>query len=562
MTARLTRSQLRWLALAGVLLVSVLAYANGMRGGLVDDDQLVVRDAWNGTPISEWGWGLPQPLGHAAQRPLVTASYYLDFALFGQATTGYHVLNLLFHLGAVGLAFALFERLGLTLLGATVGAAVFAVHPVQTESVTYISGRRDVFVGFFWLLTMHLWLSARKQGRGALGLAAVASFVLGLASKEPILTLPGVLVIYEATMSPECRDGSGFRPLRDRLSAALGAMRRRGWIVAALLAIGVPYALHRSLVSQHIDTAVVGRYIGGTLGSHVMSASKAVGILLVRLVWPLRLQADYSPSDPLYATGWGDPLGWASLAAIAAGAVATLVAIARAPRAGFGLGILALALLPHTQLVRLAILTAEHYLYIPVVGFALLVAIGVERLAASRLPRALAPALAGLLVVGYAVRTHLRNPVYRDGEAFWGSVLEESPGNSRALANLGVYATVRGLGDEVRSYFERSLEADPTFDGAYSNLGAYWANVGRPDLAVPLEEQAVRLSPRASEYRLNLAIALTALGRLEEASAQLDVATSLAPKDPRVAKQRRRVAALLERERRAHEPVVPAGAGP
>src|SRR5206468_3434016 len=95
----------RGFALGGLLLLTVLTYANGMRGGLVDDDPLIVRDAWAQTPVSRWGWGLPQPLGHAAQRPLVTASYYLDHALFGKATPAYHLFNLGYHLVAVALAF-------------------------------------------------------------------------------------------------------------------------------------------------------------------------------------------------------------------------------------------------------------------------------------------------------------------------------------------------------------------------------------------------------------------------------------------------------------------------
>lgn len=539
-------------ALVLLLGLTFAAYANGLGGQFVFDDFLLARYAWQDVPVSEWGWGLPSPEGHAAQRPLVTASFYLDAALFGREPFGYHVINLLLHALAVILAWRVLLRLGLDGRAALIAGLVFALHPVQTESVTYIAGRRDLLLGVTFLGAWLLALRARGGSPPLNGAGAFALYLLALASKEAAIVVPAVIVLAELppagcawnARSPEPREGS-------LLGDLACAIRRRRCMIVPMLVVGLPWLFHRALFSRHTAVERGSPLIGGEPGIHVLSAAKAQVLLLWRLLFPLELQADYSRVDPLYARGWGDPVGWAAVALLILVLGLILWLLHRRSRFGLAGALLAVLMLPTAQIVPLTELVAEHYLYLPVLAWGIVLARAEWWL--RQVPRAWAAAAATgaatLVLVGFFVRTAVRNLDYRDPIAFWSAVERVAPGNARAQVSLGAHLKEAGRPPgEYVPRFERAIELDPERAAGWLNLGLALADAGRLDEAAHVFERVLKIQPRNPDARAMLAGVLLQQRETDAAQAHIEVLAERTPRHPMLPLLRWALAALKARE--------------
>ena len=513
-------------------LLTWLAYVNGLRGEFLFDDHLLIQYAWRHVPVSEWGWGLPSPFGHAAQRPLVTASFYPDALFFGMNTLGYHGINLGLQALNVLLVWRVATRLEFPPVQAWIIAAVFAVHPVQTESVTYISGRRDLLYGLFFFWAWLVYLKERDAPGWRNTAVVLLLYFIGLQAKEGLVVLPAVILLHES-LAPAW-SGEQREPL---LTRAVAALRARWGLYLGTVLIGVPLVLHRALVSTHTMESPVSTYFGGTLASHIFTAIKAQCVLLWRLVCPLTLLADYHPDNGIYSTGLSDPHGWLALITVIALLAITAWHIRRRTRAGFALGFLVITMLPTSQLVRLTELTAEHYLYIPMFGFAVLVALGYERLAALARPRAaqLAAVAVAVLLGLFLARCWVRNLDYADPVTFWRAVVRDSPRSGRAHVNIGTHLSERGASDEeVMPYYERAIEYDPNLPEAWANAGRMLARRREYDRAVEYLQRSVELRPVDVVHRLNLALALFARGDEAAGAAQVAWVREHDPDHPRL----------------------------
>ncbi|MCB0218137.1 MAG: tetratricopeptide repeat protein, partial [Chrysiogenetes bacterium] len=544
------------LPLLALLALTALAYANGMTGGFIFDDRLLAQHAWAWKPISQWGWGLPNPMGHAAQRPIVTAAFYLDYFLFDKHPTGYHVINLILQMVNVWLCWLLAIRLGLTRRAAWIVAAVFAFHPVQTESVVYISGRRDLLLGFFYLTTFLLYLKYREEKPLWWQITLPIYFFVGMNAKESIFTLPGLFLLYEALLAKN--------PWRDPPeSQGVDSPWRRIWrgfteykvMYALIFALGVPLLIHRSFISTHLGYDPTGNLIGGTLGTHTMTALRAQVILLWRLIFPLHLLADYSMKSIAISSGWGDPLGWGAMAVIVALIGSIFWNLSRRPWVAFALSIIVLGLLPTAQIIRHREVTAEHYLYLPCIGFGMLLAMADARLRASKVQNSATVAMIALTVLFslYVVRCWARNPSYDSPMTFWSTVERDSPQSARAQINLGAHESLTGQygGAELLKRFERAQEYDPNNAGGYANAGLIYKSFGKNEKAIKLFQRALEIEPRNPDYKVDLARLLYDSGRLTEAWEQLEWVRVNVPGHERMQALRREILLKQAMEARA-----------
>lgn len=558
------------LPLLTLLALTVLAYINGMTGGFIFDDRLLAQHAWEWKPLSEWGWGKPNPLGHAAQRPLVTAAFYLDYYLFGKNPTGYHVINLILQLVNVWLCWLLMLRLGLSRRAAWIVTAVFAFHPVQTESVVYIAGRRDLLLGFFYLTTFHLYLKYREEKPLWWQIALPVYFFVGLNAKESIFTLPGLFLLYEALLAknpwPDAdAESSVVQPVDSPWRRIARALADYKVMYLLIFALGVPLLAHRSFISTHLGHDPTGNLIGGTLGTHTMTALRAQTILLWRLVFPLELLADYSPTSIAISSGWKDPLGWGAMAVIAGVIGAIFRNLSRRPWIAFALAIVVLGLLPTAQIIRHREITAEHYLYLPCIGFGILIALAEARLRASKIENAAQIAMAALTILFslYMVRCWMRNPAYDGPVKFWSTVIEDSPKSARAHINLGAYESLSGKASagHLLRRFEAAQKYDPNNAGAFANAALIYKAVGKREKAIPLFERALEIEPRNADYHVDLGRLLYDAGRVEEAWEHVEWVRQRLPNHPRMQGLRRQILLDQATQRRKNKsPKVENGA--
>lgn len=436
----------RWLLLAAVALAGATSFA----GGYVNDDWRVLVDDPRVQSLAAW-WGAMPGI-----RPLLKLSYALNHQS-GLGLAGFHAVNLLIHAGAALLVHALLLRLerrgdpaappgGAALLG----ALIFALHPVQTEAVTYLSGRSASLAGMLALGSALAWLEAREWvGRERGGwwwpLLSAGLFAAALGVKEYVMVLPMALLLMEAA-DPR-------RPFSAR--RALAAAVPHGLVLAGAAALVLSSPTYRWLLGAGSSLR--------SFGTNLLTHLEAVTWLAGQLVRPWHLCAEPGLRPVTALTP-----GLAALGLLLAGLV--LVGcwqLRRRPAAGLAILWFLLWLAPTGWLVPRGDPASERQLYLALLGPAWLAGRALAAWAGAAPPRRLAvAALVLALGAGFAAR----GLVYRDELAFWGDAAAKVPASARSWNNLGVALAEACRTGEGERAFERALRADPAYLRAGLNL--------------------------------------------------------------------------------------------
>jgi protein O-mannosyl-transferase len=439
---------------AALCLLTLAAYSNSFRAGFtLDSRQAILGDERIRAAASAnfdlilnhtYWWPYDQS---GLYRPLTTLSYLFNYAILGNRDhpAGYHWVNLLLHIGNVLLVLAIARKLNLAPLPGFLAAALWAVHPVLTESVTNIVGRADLLAGLGVLGGFLMYLRGGAVGYAGVALgAAVASF-----SKESGVVLPGIILLYEFALGRRFR-----RALGGSLAACVPIalmLYQRTEVLAGALPPYIPFT-DNPLAGADFFTgrvtalAVLGRYVW-------------------LLVWPARLSADYSWAQVPPAAGrleeW---LAWATLATVVA---AIALALRRGNRTALFLaGFAFLTILPTSNLLfPVGTVMAERFLYLPGIAFAIAIALAADAVH----PKA-AAAILSVAVLALAARTWTRNLDWRDDMSMAQSLARTSPASFKAhrlLASqlLQQHAPI----DQVAAEAEKSLAPiDPLPDSQNS----------------------------------------------------------------------------------------------
>lgn len=415
--------------LAPLLLVAAvgLAWANAFRGEFQFDDWNVIVDDPRVTSLGAWWRAMP------GIRPLLKLSWALNHES-GLGLAGFHAVNLAIHAANALLVHGVLRRRFAWPAGLA-GALVFALHPVQTEAVTYVSGRSTSLAAFLSLASLAAWSAGLARGRPWLvhGLSP-ALFAGALAVKEFAAVLPLALLLAAAT--------------DPRLS--WDARRATRGVVAhvAVLAGAAALALASPGYRMLLATSLGARDLADQLRTQIGGLGWLVG-QLVRLD---RLNAD--PALPV-RTAWSAGLALGALALVTAVDFA-LASFRRRPALAFGVLWFFLWLAPTNSLLPRLDVANDRQLYLPLAGVAALVAALAER----RPPRRVA---VGVLAIALALAaaTHARNRVYASETAFWRDVAAKSPHNGRAWNNLGWALSLEDRDAEAAVAFSRALALDP-----------------------------------------------------------------------------------------------------
>jgi hypothetical protein len=443
-----------------LLLVLVgVAYANSFAGELVLDNRTIIgRD----TRLRACSWenlGLILTKGYwwpvwevQLYRPLTTLSFLFNYSVLGggQQPAGYHVLNLLLHAVNVLLVYAPVRGLLRNAMAAWFAAAVFAVHPLQTEVVTNIVGRADLLCSMFLLIGLGLHILSRRRRewqsewtRLGLGLSALAAVMC----KESGAVLIGLLLLYDLASIGRRQDGSWRTIVRDTLGG--GRWKNELAVLPALvLLLGIRYVMA-------VESPVEGQ-IGSDNPIELtdfwtgrMTAVKVAGYYLRLLAWPDRLSCDYSYRQiPVF--GWTfigpDRDAWLGLAALAVLAAAAWVAWRKRHPLFFFWGLGFLCWLPVSNLlVNIGTIMGERFMYLSVAGFAAGVAAALLSAApwgASHLPlppkaaRWLLAAGLGLMLAAFTGRTLVRNEDWHTEERLWTAAVSVCPDSYKTYKGL------------------------------------------------------------------------------------------------------------------------------
>jgi len=510
-----------FLCVVALLVLTFAAFHNALWCGFVSfDDWFLVEE---NERIRSLGWENIERIfiyqTNDTWLPLRELSYALDHHFWGLTPLGYHLTNVVFHAANVVLVYFLLSRVLGRPVAALFGAAVFAVHPVQAESVTWVSGRRDVQYGFFYLLALLSFLrheereGVRRWVFYGLSLVFLAASLL---SKPSAMTFPAALVLAILVV------GGDGEPVARRLVRC------------------VPHAiLTAGLVVVHVVVANrAGIVKGQPLGTSLANVSFILAKYLRLIFFPVNLS---TPHGDLGLTWSRDGVLIAGLSLVVAGVVAVgWWATRRRAVALFGFGWFFALLGPVLNLVPLSTLVAERYLYLPLVG---LCAVGAEIVVGIR-RRWLAVGCCAAMVVMLALLTRERNRVWENGRTFWRDAVSKWP--NIPVARVGLASEYLDAGRFELAWREymavalawgRAASTDPEhmdlvkagLERLYVHLARRREARGQMQAALRVYETVVRIMPERVEPRLKLAEAYEKRGMLKLAREQVAAALRLDP---------------------------------
>jgi len=551
------------LAAAGlIVLATVAVYHNCFAAPFVYDDIGAIE--WNETIRHLWPiWQALSPPRHGetvSGRPLLNLSLAINYAISGLDVWSYHAANLLIHMAAALLLFGILrrtflmpslrERFGKAAAPlALASTLLWTVHPLQTESITYLVQRAESLASLFYLLTLYCVIRSAGSSRSRTwSAAAVLACLVGVGCKEIVVTAPLVVLLYDRTFLA----GSFARAWQQRrmLYVALAAT----WVPLVVLVLSTGLVFHQPEMGAPDSWSYARSQLGVVLH------------YLCLCVWPKSLSVSYA--WPVAHT-----LGKILPGAIVIGLLlaATIWGVLRQKPYGFLGAWFFLILAPTSSFMPLNQLAHEHRMYLPLAAVVVLVVAGgyscwdrflvrraggqggqspfspgrsLDKIGLSAAKKGTVPGLA--VVAGWAppiailvavllalgCTTVLRNSDYASPLVLWRDLVSKRPEHPLAHYNLGVaLADVGELHQAIQQYRE-TLQLDPEEADAHFNLGVALAKIGQADEAMEHYRQAIRLRSHYIDAHNNLGMLLAGAGRIDEAMEHFREAARVKPDSP------------------------------
>lgn len=438
-----------------LIVIVFLCFANSLGNDFVFDDiYLVVQNKYIRSPDLS--------IILSTYRPLRDLSYALDLRIWGEGPFGFHLTNIIIHSANVLLVFTLIRRLSDDVVSATLAALIFAVHPMQTDAVTYISGRRDLLFSFFYLLAFHTYITYYRSRKSVQAAAYFSLFLilwaLSLMSKEMAASLP--LVIFVWHYCDVWEPGPSW--WRQVATTTWRTFVKDKWFWLLLFVGGLVFTGYWVFIKQASRKARWGEidYWGGSLLNNFLTVVRVHAWFLKQLVYPTPIAqylGAFEPSQTIF--DWSFAL---SLVVVVGVLIYGFVSLNRDRLMAFAIFSYFVLLLPVSQIIPHHELLADHYLYLPIMSFGLFVALLVRRIKhSSKTAGKVAYVITGLAIVIFAVITVVQNRVWKNERTLWAANYKAVPNSPRAAMNLGNTYQDTDL-DKAAEYYKRALGLNPT----------------------------------------------------------------------------------------------------
>jgi len=505
----------RRLATLFVGLLAVAAFAPSLRNGFVyDDGQYILKNPL----IASWSWDHLRTILTQSYfgnfHPLHLIVYVLERSTFGLRPMGWHVVSVALHAVNAMLLYRLLPRFGVGPIVALVGTAIFAVHPVQTESVAWISEQKNLLSLLFSLLSVRLYLNNRASGHIISLVGSTATFLAALASKVSAIGLVPFFFAVEFFAPPMLPPPKGRTFVRILPFVLLAGI----WVNLTILA--------------HGRSGFIYAYHGDSLGATLLSAGPVLVAYTYNILWPMKLSAVYD-LRPATEIAPAALLACWILVLFALAGVVKLARFERERRIALGLVWVLAFLLPVMNLIPIGTLMNDRYLYIPMCAIGPMGAGGILALfrlrRSDRGSRVLAVGVAFLLAV-FVIASSVRTGVWKDDESLWRDATAKYPRSGRAFCNLGTTHLKQGDLSQAERELRMALDMDPYQPRAYHNLGVIHSRERRFHLAVAEFKAATKLAPRSYDAWINLAVTEALAGNLEAARTAVKRAHFLDPR--------------------------------
>lgn len=510
----------RTLAFILIALGLLCAYSNSFRGPFIFDD---ISSILENSSIRDFRTAFFPPGDSGltvSGRPLVNFSLAINYTLGGTRVVGYHVANLVIHVSAALLLFSLVRRLlllpsiseklrGSSFELALAVSSIWCLHPLQTESVSYVVQRAESLVGFFYFATLYFFMRALEHPEEKRwSIASVAACFLGMGTKEVMVSAPLVVFLFDRAFISEA-----FRSAwKARHGIYTGLIASWGFLLVCVLSSGG----RGSTAGFGTDVSIL-RY--------ALTQCYAIALYLKLVFWPHPLVLDYG--GPLAADLWEV---WPYVFLIVGLIALSIIAFRKHPKAGF-LGIAFFSILaPSSSFVPIASQTiAEHRMYLPLAAVVSGLVVGIYQLIGK-----CSFFLFGSMAVAFAFVTFSRNSDYQSESNLWKQTMESRPQNSRAFYAYGMALEKAKMYVEAKTAFERAIELNPSGKDSKVHYALTLHHTGNTKAAIDLLERTVaeRDGRSFSEAYLgytSLGILLGTVGKQEEGIQNLTKAVELKP---------------------------------
>ena len=483
-----------------------------------DDDKYVTNNEYvkAGFTRDSVGWALTTSY-NSNWHPMTWLSHMLDAQLFGPNSKGHHLTNLLFHIANVLLLFLVLLRMTGALWQSGFVAALFALHPLNVESVAWVAERKNVLSTFFWLLTMWAYIRYAQKTNLKRYSLVILFFAMGLMSKPMLVTLPFVLLLLD------------YWPLRRLQSDRRTAISRLVYEKIPLLV----------LVAGSVVTTLTVQKMGGALGSlnafpiqeRVINALVSYWLYLQKMIWPGGLAIFYAHPENTLSV-------WKGLATAALLALVTTAAIRlarRAPYFAVGWFWYLGTLIPVIQLVQTgSIAMADRYAYVPLIGIFIIIAWGLpELLAKWRLRSRILTIAAGIWISTLMLMTWNQVSHWKNSITIFSHAIEvtdiEYPDFLLAHNNLANALLAEGRTGKAISHYKMAINLMPDYAVNHNHLANALFAEQKTEEAISHYKTAVKLLPDYATAHYNLGFALMKEKKTGEAIFHFKMAIQLEP---------------------------------
>ncbi|MDD5006189.1 MAG: tetratricopeptide repeat protein [Candidatus Omnitrophica bacterium] len=552
--------------------LTLLVYANSLTNLFVWDDYLVIVNnnfvrSWknislmfskdylfSSSKINKFGVINLVGSGESSYRPVCTLTYFADYSLYKLNPFGYHLTNLILHIFNVILLYFLFNLIAKDKKISLLGSALFAVHPATTEVVACIAFREDLLAFLFYICAFILYIKLSNYDRLRriyYYAMSVVLYLLALFSKEMAITLPLILVLYDYYFVCE----RSFKQVLINFKS-----RYAGYIAATLFYLWV-FFFPMSNTGE-----ILMAYPGNSFYTNILTMFKVLAVYIRWLFIPINIHATLPiPYFPFVVDSLSRPEAILSILLIVFSLGIAFKIRKTSKLASFAIFWFFVTLIPVLNIFPIGNIMASRYLYIPLVGFCLLVAVLLLKLPSSNIFKEIKKDAVIIILIFYSMFTVIGTLVWKHDVTLWLEIMryypdarlvynnlgggyvdigkydkaiyfykkatEVDPNDTLAYYNLGVmYGQTGNIKEQIAAY-KKAIELLPSFSQAYNNLGAVFQKKGNVDSAIILYEKAIEIYPAYAGAYYNLATAYKEKGQYQLALEYADKAKELGYND-------------------------------
>ncbi len=509
-----------------LIAVTCLAlYSNTLKNEFVYDDVAVIVQnnlvkniaripTYFTKPVISTAYGFEK-----GYRPLVMASFNMNYALGGLNVIGYHAVNIFFHTANALLAYILIITiLGITksnnkYLVALFASLLFAAHPMNTEAVNYVWQRSELMAGFFYLLAVILFLKRILLKKPGLFLLSMISFILALLSKEIAVTIPLIMIILDWYLLSDFKKEKFFGNIR----------RYHLWSLAILVIYTLFRLFNQGVVDELVSSSKVTPY------SYLLTQFSAVVKYLKLLILPCGLSVNH---ELLAAESFLNINVLLSLGILTAIILISVVLRKKLRLVSLFMAWFFIILIPTSSILPLKILMNEHRVYLSGIGLFVILAISALKNVNKKRQVNILTMVFIMIITVLALTSYNRNADWKNGVTLWSDALRVNPDSVVSLNNRGKSYYLLGFYDKAIDDFSRVIELKPDYALTYNNRGAAYLSKGLTDRAIADFSMSIKGNPGDIGSYVNLAIIYQNKGMYAEALSVINKARDIDDKVP------------------------------